>query len=180
MHQITAFGGLKGPAPFQQAIPQSPGFQLIPGNLQQEETLQTFLALLNVSTIDEARQLPLSALVVANIIQVANSSYGDFTYGPVVDGLFAPALPGKLLLQGSYDKNLTVMVGHNADEGLLFTNPLATNNTETAIVAACFMWGCLRHQRRFKPLFHACDQCKTTLDQNSGVLVSRLDLSSVT
>lgn len=129
MHQITAFGGLKGPAPFQQAIPQSPAFLLVPGNLQQEETFQAFLTLLNVSTIEEARQLPTSALVVANLIQVANSSYGAFTYGPVVDGLFAPALPGKLLLQGSYDKNVNVMVGHNADEGLLFTSPFVTNNT---------------------------------------------------
>lgn len=129
MHQITAFGGLKGPAPFQQAVPQSPGFLLVPGNLQQEETVQTFLAILNVSTVEEARQLPSSALIVANLIQVANSSYGAFTYGPVVDGLFAPALPGKLLLQGSYDKNVNIMVGHNADEGLVFTSPFVTNNT---------------------------------------------------
>ncbi|KAA6409016.1 MAG: carboxylesterase family [Lasallia pustulata] len=130
MHQITAFGGLKGPAPFQQAIPQSPGFLLVPGNLEQEVIFQTFLALLNVSTLEEARRLPSSALVVANLIQVANSSYGDYTYGPVVDGLFAPALPGKLLLQGSYDKDVNIMVGHNADEGLVFTSPFITNNTE--------------------------------------------------
>ena len=129
MHQITAFGGLKGPAPFQQAIPQSPGFLLVPGNLEQEVTFQTFLALLNVSTLEEARRLPSSALVVANLIQVANSSYGDYTYGPVVDGLFAPALPGKLLLQGSYDKDVNIMVGHNADEGLVFTSPFITNDT---------------------------------------------------
>lgn len=123
MHQITAFGGLKGPAPFQQAVLQSPGFQNIASNLQQETTFDAFLSLLNVSTIEEARQLPSSALIKANIIQVANSSYGDFSFGPVVDGLFAPAIPGKLLLQGSYDHTLTLMLGHNADEGLEFTNP---------------------------------------------------------
>lgn len=38
-----------------------------------------------------------------------------------------PALPGKLLLQGSFDKDVRVMVGHNANEGLLFTDPLVTN-----------------------------------------------------
>lgn len=123
MHQITAFGGLKGPAPFQQAVLQSPGFQNIASNLQQETIFDAFLSLLNVSTIEEARQLPSSALIKANIIQVANSSYGDFSFGPVVDGLFAPAIPGKLLLQGSYDHTLTLMLGHNADEGLEFTNP---------------------------------------------------------
>ena len=129
MHQITAFGGLKGPAPFQQAVLQSPAFQNIVSNYQEEQIFETFLSLLNVSTIDEARLLPASALITANIIQVANSSYADFTYGPVVDGLFAPATPGKLLLQGSYDHSPTIMLGHNADEGLLFTNPAVTNDT---------------------------------------------------
>ena len=129
MHQITAFGGLSGPAPFQQAVLQSPGFQNVASNLQQEQTFEAFLSLLNVSTIGEARQLPSSALITANIVQVANSLYGLFTYGPVVDGLFAPAIPGKLLLQGSYDHDLTLMLGHNGDEGLLFTNPAILNDT---------------------------------------------------
>ena len=129
MHQITAFGGLNGPAPFQQAVLQSPGFQNIVSNLQEEQTFETFLGLLNVTTIQEARQLSSEALITANIAQVANSSYGDFTYGPVVDGLFAPAIPGKLLLQGSYDHNLTLMLGHNSDEGLLFTSPFIQNDT---------------------------------------------------
>ena len=123
MHQITAYGGLKGPAPFDQAVLQSPGFQLIPGNAVQEDIYNTFLALLKVGSLEELRQAPSDALIKANLLQVANSSYGLFTYGPVVDGTFAPALPGKLLLQGSFDHSLQVMVGHNADEGLLFTNP---------------------------------------------------------
>lgn len=132
MHQITAFGGLAGPAPFQQAVPQSPGFSLIPGDFQQEQTFQTFLGLLNVSNIQEARQLPSQALITANLIQVGEATYGTFVYGPVVDGSFVPALPGKLLLQGSFNKNVKVMVGHNADEGLLFTPPFVTNDTAYA------------------------------------------------
>jgi carboxylesterase type B len=129
-HQITAFGGLKGPAPFQQAVLQSPAWQAMPGHEQQELVFQAFLALLNVSTLEEARQLPSAALIKANTLQVLSSQYGSYTYGPVVDGLFAPDLPGKLLLQGSYDKNLNIMVGHNSDEGLLFANPAIQNNTE--------------------------------------------------
>lgn len=129
MHQITAFGGNKGPAPFQQAVLQSPAFQNLPSYYQQEQTFNTFLNLTNVSTIEEARQLPYSTLQMANIVQVGNSTYGQFTYGPAVDGLIAPAIPGKLLLQGSYDKNLKIMVGHNADEGFLFTSPYITNDT---------------------------------------------------
>ena len=129
MHQITAYGGLGGPVPFHQAIPQSPAWQLIPGNTVPENTTQTFLQLLNVSTIAEARKLPSSALIVANIIQVGGSMYGEFTFSPTVDGSFVPGEPGKLLLQGSFHKNLNIMVGHNADEGLAFTNPAILNNT---------------------------------------------------
>lgn len=129
MHQITAFGGLKGPAPFQQAVLQSPAFKNGVSNIQQEQIFDGFLSLLNVSNIGEARQLPSTALIAANIAQVAKSSYGEFTYGPVVDGLFTPATPGKLLLEGSYDHNLTLMLGYNADEALLFTNPAITNDS---------------------------------------------------
>jgi len=129
MHQITAFGGNKGPAPFAQAVPQSPGFMPIVSANQQETIFNTFLSLLNVSTLEEARQLPYEALQVANVIQVGEAAYGGFVYGPVVDGVFAPALPGQLLLSGQYDKSLRVMVGHNADEGLLFTSPFVQNQS---------------------------------------------------
>lgn len=129
MHQITAFGGLEGKAPFQQAVLQSGAFQNLPSNFQQEQTFDAFLSLLNVSTLQEARQLPSSALIQANIQQVGVSAYGQFTYGPAVDGLFAPGIPGKLLLQGSFDHDLTLMLGHNADEGLVFTSPLLANDT---------------------------------------------------
>lgn len=128
-HQITAYGGQAGPAPFKQAILQSPGWIPVDED-QQETTLQQFLGLLNVNTIEEARKLPSDELISANAYQVAvKSGYGFFTYGPVVDGDFAPDLPGRLLLKGDFDHNVKVMVGHNADEGLLFTSPTALNES---------------------------------------------------
>merc|ERR1712070_598646 len=96
MHQITAYGGKNGPAPFQQAIPQSPGWQPIVSNQVEEQQFSTFLDLLNVSTLDQARQLPSSALQEANMKQVGNAEYGTFVYGPTVDGNFVPHLPGEL------------------------------------------------------------------------------------
>lgn len=130
MHQMTAYGGNAGPSPFQQAIVQSPGWVPIVDDMQQEQTLQQFLGILNVSTIEEARQLPTEKLIAANAYQVAaKSEWGDFVYGPVVDGTFVPALPGQLLQEGNFDRNLNVMVGHNADEGLLFTSPDARNSS---------------------------------------------------
>jgi carboxylesterase type B len=116
MHQITAYGNQDGPPPFAQALPQSPGFLPYVSNQQQEQIFEDFLSLLNVKTIEEARQKPFSALLKANAQQVGASAYGQFTYGPTVDGKFVPALPGELLLHGQYPKDLKIMVGHNADE----------------------------------------------------------------
>jgi len=124
VHQITAYGGLKGSAPFQQAVPQSPGWAPVTSNVQQENTYQKFLSLTNSSSIADLRRLPSAAIMRANAQQVAyDSPYGTFTYGPVVDGLFAPQQPAQLLAQGRFDKDVKIMVGHNSNEGTLFTPP---------------------------------------------------------
>ncbi|KAJ6126554.1 hypothetical protein N7523_002166 [Penicillium sp. IBT 18751x] len=137
MHQITAYGGNAGPSPFQQAILQSPGWVPVPNKTQPEQTLQQFLGILNVSTIEEARQMSSEKLIVANAYQIATQAdWGEFVYGPVVDGTFVPALPGQLLLEGNFDRNLNIMVGHNADEGLVFTSPDARNSTWLATFLA--------------------------------------------
>lgn len=126
MHQITAYGGEgeKAKAPFQQAVPQSPGWSPVQSNVQTENTYQQFLRLTNTTSLAELRALPSEAIIRANAQQVGYySAYGQYTYGPVVDGLFAPLQPGQLLAQGRFDKDVRVMVGHNANEGTLFTPP---------------------------------------------------------
>jgi len=92
--------------------------------------LDDFLLLAGVKSIEEARLLPSDKLITANSIQVAKSRFGGFTYGPVVDGIFAPELPGVLLAQGRFDKSLRIMVGHNGDEGLLFVDPLVVTEAD--------------------------------------------------
>ena len=52
-------------------------------------------------------------------------SFADRNIDPAVDGEFVPALPGKLLLQGGFDKSLKIMAGHNIDEGIAFMDPFA-------------------------------------------------------
>jgi carboxylesterase type B len=133
MHQVTAYGGNAGPSPFKQAILQSPGWIPITDGEQPEQTLQQFLGILNVSTIEEARKLSSERLISANAYQIATKSqWGSFIYGPVVDGSFVPQLPGKLLAEGNFDRNLNIMVGHNADEGLVFTSPDSRNESGLA------------------------------------------------
>ncbi|KAF1810853.1 acetylcholinesterase precursor [Eremomyces bilateralis CBS 781.70] len=127
IHHITAYGGLKGRAPFARAIPQSPGFLPTTSSHQQESTFQKYMSLLNVSTLAEARRVPSEAVIRANIAQVNESITGTFAFGPVVDGSFTPALPGQLLARGQFDKRLDVMHAFNSQEGLLFTPSYVTN-----------------------------------------------------
>jgi carboxylesterase type B len=138
MHQITAYGGLKGKVPFHQAIPQSPGFQPIPGTTQQEaiyaQALQSASQITgrNITTLQQLRGLSALDLYYANCLAVAAPPYGLFTYGPVVDGKFVPRLPGELFLAGQFDRSLNLMIGHTADEGLLFSSPYIQNNADFA------------------------------------------------
>ncbi|MCJ1344838.1 hypothetical protein MMC31_003041 [Peltigera leucophlebia] len=129
IHQLTAFGGLHGPVPFQQAIIQSPGLPEVASSFKQQETFNTFLSLLKVNTIGEARKLPASSLINANRLQIFQSDYGDFRYGVVLDGRFVPAPVGRLLHQGWFDKNVKLMVAHNKNEGLFFTDPSIRNES---------------------------------------------------
>ncbi|KAH8814850.1 Alpha/Beta hydrolase protein [Xylogone sp. PMI_703] len=135
MHQITAYGGMKGSVPFQQAIMQSPGFLPVAGNSQQENTFNSvlfaarFVTNKNITTLDDLRAMSSTDLQTVNTIAVGIAMYGQFSFGPVVDGLFVPALPGLLLSRGQFDKDIRVMVGHNLNEGLLFTSPFITNQS---------------------------------------------------
>lgn len=126
LHHITAFGGERKTL-FQQAIPQSPGFTPIVTEAQNRAILDSFLGYANVTTLEQARALPSESLIRANVLQVGNAPYGSFIYNPSVDGTFVPDLPDKLLSTGAFHSNIRVLVGHNSDEGLLFTNPNAVD-----------------------------------------------------
>jgi carboxylesterase type B len=135
MHQITAYGGLKGKVPFQQALPQSPAWQGITSNAQKEdifnEVLQyaSLISNTSVTSLSQLRSLPSSILQTVNAAVVGLSTYGTFTFGPAVDGKFVPALPGLLLLHGQFDRDIKLLIGHNSNESLLFTSPFVTNET---------------------------------------------------
>ena len=121
-HQLAAFGGQK-PAPIKRAIAQSPGYHAVPSFSTQEGIWQSFLTYLNVSSFEEARAAPTEAIIAANEKQVADSGWSKYTYNPVVDGIFAPNLPARAFAIGAYNKNVTVLAGHNTREGAYFTIP---------------------------------------------------------
>ena len=80
IHQITAYGGLKGKVPFQQAISQSGAFLMTPTNREQERIFQSFLSTAGVATLEEARSLSTEELQLTNAILVGEAPYGDFTF----------------------------------------------------------------------------------------------------
>ncbi|KAF8847664.1 carboxylesterase family protein-like protein [Acephala macrosclerotiorum] len=138
LHQITAYGGA-APLPFQRAVTQSPAYYPFKSNAQQDSYFHGYLSLLNVTTLAQARNLSSSSLIAANIAQSTASEYGEFIFGPCVDGIFVPDYPPRLLLNGEFSKDAEVMTGHNAEEGVLFTPPNITNEiTFDAWVSSLF------------------------------------------
>ncbi|PYI03941.1 alpha/beta-hydrolase [Aspergillus sclerotiicarbonarius CBS 121057] len=125
MHHITAFARERDERDlFQRAILQSPAFIPIPDFEQQDLAFHQFLNILNVSSLDQARNLSSQTLIAANAYQVGRYSvYGSNIYGPTVDGNLVSALPGELILQKEYKWYMKTMLGQNADEGLRTTTP---------------------------------------------------------
>ncbi|KAI9055325.1 hypothetical protein LZ554_000285 [Drepanopeziza brunnea f. sp. 'monogermtubi'] len=137
MHHITSYAGM-GSVPFQQAIPQSPAFQpVIP---EQSEALfsqvlgnASELSNMTVSTADDLRALSFESLFALNAILVGVSAYGLFSFGPVIDptpGSYVPDIPIRLIANGSYH-NVSIMVGHTSNEGILFTPPFIQTQEES-------------------------------------------------
>lgn len=80
IHQITAYGGLKGPVPFQQAIIMSGAFLPVPNNVRQESIFQKFLSFSGVSTLQAARGLSTEKLQFVNAKLIGEAPYGDYTF----------------------------------------------------------------------------------------------------
>ncbi|KAI1819613.1 carboxylesterase family protein [Xylaria intraflava] len=118
--QMTAFGtGEK--APFQQAIMQSPAWEPDTSSPEiQNEIFNTFLGLLNVSSLEEAKKLPSSQVIDANYVFLSSAHYGTTYLGPVVSGPFVPDDPKRLLRDGKVDSSVKILTTIGANEGLRF------------------------------------------------------------
>ncbi|KAH7371178.1 carboxylesterase family protein [Pyrenochaeta sp. MPI-SDFR-AT-0127] len=137
MHQITAYGGLAC-APFQQAIAQSPGWLPYASAKRQEQTFLAFLEAANISSLAEARTLSSEKLMDANFAQIVNAPYGQYTYGPAVDGKFITEDAKELFSRGLFDKSVNFMAATNADEGILFTPPMENENAFLSFLRGYF------------------------------------------
>ncbi|KAH7383656.1 Alpha/Beta hydrolase protein [Cadophora sp. MPI-SDFR-AT-0126] len=133
-HQVLALGG-KVKAPFHRAVIQSPA--VVPSSSPQEQD-SVFARVLQhasyvvgepITTLQQLRNLTTKQIYLANYITTMRSEYGSYPYGPVVDGVFVPDIPAKLLLSGQFDTSVEMMIGHNLNEGALFASPFITNET---------------------------------------------------
>ncbi|KAJ9667826.1 hypothetical protein H2201_002012 [Coniosporium apollinis] len=95
-----------------------------------EQVFREFLHAANVSSLTELRTLPTEQLIAVNEAQIANSVYGQYTFGPAVDGDFITQDPKQLLSHGQFDAAVRIMTGHNSNEGLSFTPTNLTSDSE--------------------------------------------------
>ncbi|KAL8761586.1 MAG: hypothetical protein Q9184_002294 [Pyrenodesmia sp. 2 TL-2023] len=121
-HLTSSDDALKTPL-FQQAILQSPFFFPDQGQKRSEEVAERFLYLSGADKLSDARALPAETLRAANYRMVLDAPYGQFTFGPVVDGGYIKQTPVTALQRGIFPKSLPMVIGHNALEGIGFTYP---------------------------------------------------------
>lgn len=118
---ITAHSGrsCESKAPFIGAIVQSP--YLVPAQPSNQSTVEYALKFTKVDSIQSLRQQSTEKLQEVNSLLVGNAfPFGNFIYGPVVDVKYVKDLPARLLLEGHFDRSLSIMTGHNQDEGSRF------------------------------------------------------------
>lgn len=132
LFHISSFGGRNGPLPFQRAIIQSPAWRPTSDAVFYEQLLGKVLTVGNLTSLDAARELSGAQLQTVNQAIVGSAAYAAFDFGTNIDGGYIPASPGVLYATGQYDKSIKMIVGHNSNEGLLFTD--ASVNDQAAFV----------------------------------------------
>ncbi|KAJ5972445.1 Carboxylesterase type B [Penicillium vulpinum] len=126
--QLTAYGRAIRP-PFAQIIAQSPAWEAgTKTPAIEDDLLDTFLGLLNVSSLEEARRLPSQALLDANYELVASRPYASGILGPAIDGDFVPDSPKRLLLEGKVDPSVRIFTSYTANEGFMLAPANVTND----------------------------------------------------
>lgn len=123
LHHMMAYGGSNKDhtTPFAQAIPQSPFIE--PTSPPVDGSYEKFLSLLNVTSLQELRQVDEKALIAANTELIYGAPANTYLFGPVIDGKYVPERPMKLLREGRFDKSVNILTTHTSREGAYFFDP---------------------------------------------------------
>ncbi|KAI3396190.1 hypothetical protein diail_393 [Diaporthe ilicicola] len=132
LHHITAYGG-EGSLPFAQGITQSPAFQFnlnLTSAYEATLTEATNVTGKAITDASELASLDSETLKDINFGTVLEAPQGRFTYGPVPDGTYVPALPQVLLAEGKFHSNVNVMAAHNSLEAAPFVSSTIASEAE--------------------------------------------------
>lgn len=124
MHHLIGNGGTSDPL-FRRAILQSPAFepQYSPTKLLAQYSQFESVAGCAGKGLSCLRTKTTAELQTANLAVVGSVQYGTFGFGPAVDNSYIRDLPGIEMANGNYWKDMTIMFGHNSEEGHIFTDP---------------------------------------------------------
>lgn len=127
MHHLTARGGTTIPV-FKQAIIQSPGFipqysshcsVALTSRYNDGQLSNQFYHFANSSgcgglsnPLPCLRSQNTQKLQEANSIEISKAPYGQFQYGPAIDGGYVQGLPGKEILLGRYPRGIKLLNSH--------------------------------------------------------------------
>lgn len=150
MHHLVGNGGTSDPL-FKRAILQSPAFEPKYAPAVQEAQYTSFesqagcagqgLACLRTKSSD--------TLQTANLAVIGAAQYGTFGFGPNVDNTYIRDLPAVEMWNGHYWKNVSVIVGHTAEEGLIFADPTKILNSQiTSLLTANFPYASAANLRK--------------------------------
>lgn len=137
--QMQAFGTTVETNLMQRAILQSPAQRPASDAALYAQVFQQFLTATNLSSVSAARTLSTEQLQSLNRQIVGNAAFGAFTFGPSIEGDFLPANQFTMLAENLFAQNVDVIIAHNANEGLLFTDPRVQDNDALIAYLSAFM-----------------------------------------
>ncbi|OQO08698.1 hypothetical protein B0A48_06568 [Cryoendolithus antarcticus] len=127
MNQMIMYGGVSNP-PFRAVVAEYPWWQPYHNNTILQNQYRNLLSASNCTTLACLRGLSTEALKTAGQKTYSDAYYqddvvafGDFYYGPSVDGNIIRDLPSNEFKQGHFTK-VPLLVDHDGYEGYLYTN----------------------------------------------------------
>ncbi|KAF3936946.1 Acetylcholinesterase [Dactylella cylindrospora] len=122
-HHLIGNGGTLDPL-FKRAILSSPAWlpQYDPGQLETQYASFAIKAGCAGQGLECLRNKPVTAIDAASRGVILEQPYGTFGFGPAVDNTFIKDLPSMELSKGNFWKDVDLIVGHNSNEGFLFTS----------------------------------------------------------
>lgn len=130
MHHLTYRSARYFTPRFNGAIIQSPTFLPRPSDANSDATYTSILQKAGAANLDELAEKSSVDLIGINTDLVFNSAWGQYTFGPLFGSDETPEAPSKLLKDGKNFKNIPILLGYTALDGLSLTPPWVRSNAE--------------------------------------------------